>query len=117
MRGFIFGAMMAHGLRVPFVPIRKAGKLPYKTIKQEYALEYGKAAIEIHEDAIGKGQSVVIHDDLLATGGTATAAGELVSKLGGKVAGFSFIVNLTFLSGEKKLIDRFGLQPHYLAQF
>ena len=86
-RGFIFGMLIAQGLKIPFVPVRKAGKLPFKKITRSYMLEYGKAEIEMHEDAILPGAKVIIHDDLLATGGTAASAGELVKVLGGTVAG------------------------------
>lgn len=116
-RGFIFGALIAQELNVPLVPIRKAGKLPYKKVTEEYSLEYGNAKIEMHEDAFEKGTRVLLHDDLLATGGTATAAGHLVQRLGGIVAGYSFIINLAFLPGEKLLRDNFGIAPHYLAKF
>ena len=116
-RGFIFGVLLAEGLEIPFVPVRKAGKLPFRKIRQEYLLEYGKAEIEMHEDAFKPGTRVIIHDDLLATGGTATAAGKMVQQLGGIVAGYSFIINLSFLPGERKLIDQFSVQPHYLARF
>lgn len=116
-RGFIFGAMIAHGLNVPFIPVRKAGKLPFHKITEEYSLEYGKASIEMHNDAIAKGCRVLIHDDVLATGGTATAAGNLVTKLGGVVAGYSFIINLSFLSGEGVLKNNFHINPHYLVSF
>lgn len=113
-RGFIFGAMIAQGLNVPFVPVRKAGKLPFHKITEEYSLEYGKAAIEIHADALPRGCRVLIHDDVLATGGTATAAGNLVKKLNAFVAGYSFIINLSFLPGAQVLQDNFGTKPHYL---
>lgn len=116
-RGFIFGSLVASELNVPFIPVRKAGKLPYRKLSEEYSLEYGKAMIEMHEDAIEKNQRVLIHDDLLATGGTATAAGNLVRKLGGVVAGYSFVINLSFLPGEQVLKERFGVQPHYLVKF
>ena len=116
-RGFIFGMLIANGLKIPFVPVRKAGKLPFKKIKQEYLLEYGKAEIEMHEDAFKPGLRVIIHDDLLATGGTAAAAGQMVQRLGGTVAGYSFLINLSFLPGEKKLINQFAVEPHYLARF
>lgn len=116
-RGFIFGSLLANELKVPFIPVRKAGKLPYRKISEEYALEYGNATVEMHEDAIEAGQRVVIHDDLLATGGTATAAGNLVRKLGGVVAGYSFVINLSFLPGERLIKDRFGIEPHYLIKF
>ena len=116
-RGFIFGMSIAQELKIPFVPVRKAGKLPYKKITRAYMLEYGQAQIEMHEDAIHPGMRVIIHDDLLATGGTAASAGELVQQLGGTVAGYSFLINLSFLPGERKLIEQFGVQPHYLACF
>jgi adenine phosphoribosyltransferase len=102
-RGFLFGYPLAMELGVPFVLIRKEGKLPYKKIKHAYDLEYGSAVVEIHDDAIEKGQHVLIHDDLLATGGSADAAAELVKKCGGKIAGFNFLVGLSFLNGEEKL--------------
>lgn len=104
-RGFLFGFLLAQELNVPFIPVRKKDKLPYKKISQEYALEYGTATIEIHQDAVEKDWQVVIHDDLLATGGTANAAGQLIQKLGGKVLGFSFIINLEFLEG-RQLLER-----------
>jgi adenine phosphoribosyltransferase len=116
-RGFIFGSILAHELNCRFIPIRKAGKLPYKTKRQEYSLEYGTAAIEMHEDAIQPGWRVLIHDDLLATGGTATAAAELVRSMGGILAGFSFIINLSFLPGGQNIIDRFGVKPYYIIQY
>ncbi len=116
-RGFIFGMLIADRLQIPFVPVRKAGKLPFRKIRQEYSLEYGKAEIEMHEDAVLEGARVIIHDDLLATGGTAGAAGKLIKQLGGKVVGYSFIINLSFLPGEKRLYDEFGVQPHYLVSF
>jgi adenine phosphoribosyltransferase len=116
-RGFIFGMLIAERLGIPFVPVRKAGKLPFKRIRQEYSLEYGTAEIEMHEDAVVSGARVIIHDDLLATGGTAAAAGLLVRQLGGSVAGYSFLINLSFLPGEKRLREEFGIQPHYLVSF
>jgi len=116
-RGFIFGSLLAQELNVPFIPIRKAGKLPYKKITEKYALEYGEAVIEMHEDAFTKGTRVLIHDDLLATGGTATAAGNMVQRLGGIVAGYSFIVNLSFLAGDKRLKEIFGVDSHYVINF
>ncbi len=116
-RGFIFGSLLAEALAVPFIPVRKSGKLPYHKIQEEYSLEYGTASIEIHVDAIAQGTRVLIHDDLLATGGTATAAGSMIERLGGIVAGYSFIINLAFLPGEKLLFDRFGVKPHYLVTF
>ena len=116
-RGFIFGSILAQELRCAFVPMRKSGKLPYQTLSQEYALEYGSAAVEVHVDAIKPGWKVLIHDDLLATGGTAGAAANLVKKLGGELAGFSFLINLTFLPGEKNLYQQFGLKPQYLISY
>lgn len=102
-RGFLYGNTIASNNKIPFVPVRKKGKLPYSTIEKKFYLEYGKASIEIHKDAIKKGQKVLIHDDLLATGGTAFAAAELVEELGGEVIGFSFLINLSFLDGATKL--------------
>ncbi len=116
-RGFIFGAILAHELNCKFIPIRKAGKLPYKTRQQEYALEYGSAVVEMHEDAVTRGSRVLIHDDLLATGGTAVAAGELITSLGGELAGFSFIVNLSFLPGLTNIVNRFGITPDFVVQY
>jgi adenine phosphoribosyltransferase len=102
-RGFLFGLSLACKLGVPFVPVRKAGKLPY-TIKQKvYELEYGTATIELHTDAFKPGQRVLIHDDLLATGGTVSATSELINEMGGIVAGFSFVVGLGFLKGREKI--------------
>lgn len=102
-RGFLFGLTLANKLGVPFVPVRKAGKLPF-TIKQKaYKLEYGTAVIELHTDAFEPGQHILIHDDLLATGGTALAASELVQEMGGIVAGFSFVVGLGFLNGIERI--------------
>lgn len=103
-RGFLFGLMLANKLGVPFVPIRKQGKLPYRTVTQDYELEYGSAAIEIHEDAFPPGMRVLIHDDLLATGGTVIAASQLVKQLGGQIAGYAFVVNLSFLAGKERLL-------------
>ena len=102
-RGFFWGLLIAQELKVPFIPVRKKGKLPYKTISHAYELEYGTAEIEVHEDAIKEGMNVIVHDDLLATGGTACAAAELVLKRKANVIGFSFLVILTFLMGEEKL--------------
>lgn len=103
-RGFLFGMGIASKLELPFVPVRKVGKLPYDKISHKYELEYGYSEIEMHTDAIAKGQRVLIHDDLLATGGTAAATAELIKKLGGKIAGFSFLIGLDFLNGDKELI-------------
>jgi len=116
-RGFLFGMMIADKLKVPFVPIRKFGKLPYKKKVERYDLEYGESSIEIHEDAILKNSRVLIHDDLLATGGTALAAGSLVRQIGGIVAGFSFVINLSFPSGEANLIDKFGVEVHSVLTY
>ena len=102
-RGFIFGAALALKVGVGFVPIRKPGKLPYKTFKEEYALEYGTDALEIHQDAVQKGQKVLLIDDLLATGGTALAAAKLIERCGGEVAAIRFLIELTFLNGKEKL--------------
>lgn len=102
-RGFIIGGALAFSLGIGFVPIRKKGKLPAETESEEYILEYGTDKIEIHKDAITKGQNVLIVDDLLATGGTATAAAKLVKKLDGKIAELAFIVDLPDLGGRKKL--------------
>lgn len=116
-RGFIFGGMLAHELQCGFIPVRKSGKLPYKTIVQEYSLEYGTASVEVHKDAVSPGSRVLIHDDLLATGGTAGAAAQLVKRLGGEVAGFNFLINLSFLPGEQNLINMFGVKPQYLVSY
>jgi len=116
-RGFIFGSILAMELAVPFVPVRKAGKLPYKTLKQDYALEYGHATLEMHIDAVQPGWNVLVHDDVLATGGTAAATAKLIHFAGGHVAGFSFIINLSFLLGEEKLKHEFGIEPYSLVTF
>jgi adenine phosphoribosyltransferase len=116
-RGIIFGSILAQELQCAFVPMRKSGKLPYKTVAQEYALEYGTASVEVHVDAIEAGWNVLIHDDLLATGGTAGAAANLVKKLGGTLAGFSFLINLSFLPGAENLQKQFGLKPQYLVSY
>jgi adenine phosphoribosyltransferase len=102
-RGFIFGAMLAERLNAGFVPIRKPGKLPSETESASYALEYGTDTVEIHKDAIKLGEKVLLHDDLLATGGTARASASLIEKLGGEVVQISFIIELTFLKGIEKL--------------
>jgi adenine phosphoribosyltransferase len=102
-RGFVFGAPVAVECRLGMIPIRKIGKLPYETVQAEYALEYGTAAVEVHADAIRPGERCVIVDDLLATGGTARAAAELVEKVGGVVAGFVFLIELTDLDGRARL--------------
>lgn len=105
-RGFLFGSVLAYKLDVGFVPIRKNGKLPYKTIRESYTLEYGEETIEIHEDAIAKGERVVIVDDLMATGGTIKAAANLVEKLGGEIVECAFVVELPDLKGRAKLGNR-----------
>jgi adenine phosphoribosyltransferase len=102
-RGFWFGIMLANKLNIPFIPIRKKGKLPYKTVSYSYDLEYGSAEIEMHQDEIEKNWNVLIHDDLLATGGTACAAAELIKMQNANVAGFSFVVDLSFLNGSEPL--------------
>jgi adenine phosphoribosyltransferase len=102
-RGFIFGPALAYRLNAGFVPVRKPGKLPAATVKVEYDLEYGSNCLEVHTDAIQKGQRVLIVDDLLATGGTAEATARLVKSLGGEIAGLAFVVELDFLNGRDKL--------------
>ncbi len=102
-RGFIFGAPVAYLLGAAFVPIRKPGKLPAATLSVEYTLEYGTNTLEVHRDAITQGQRVLLIDDLLATGGSAKAAVQLIERLGGQVAGVAFLVNLTFLKGVDNL--------------
>lgn len=102
-RGFLFGLMLAMRLGVPFIPVRKAGKLPYTVKRKVYELEYGTATIELHSDAFEPGAHILIHDDLLATGGTVTATSELIQEMGGHVAGFSFVIGLGFLNGEEKI--------------
>lgn len=102
-RGFIFGAPLALHLQAGFVPARKPKKLPAAAMREEYQLEYGTDAIEIHLDAIQKGENVAIVDDLLATGGTAAAAARLVERLGGRIAGLAFLIELDFLQGRRKL--------------
>ena len=116
-RGFIFGSIIAHELDCSFVPVRKAGKLPYKTMSMEYALEYGTATIEMHADAIKPNWRVLVHDDLLATGGTASAAAAMVRDFGAEIAGFTFLVNLAFLPGEMMLTERFGIKPDSLVTY
>ncbi len=102
-RGFVFGAALADRLQLGLIPCRKAGKLPYRTVTEEYDLEYGTDKIQIHADAITSGDRVVLVDDLIATGGTLAAAGRLVEKLGGEVVGISSVIGLTFLPYEDKL--------------
>ena len=102
-RGFIFGGAVAHQLKAGFVPVRKRGKLPGPTIEEEYELEYGKDVLAIHEDAIRSGQKVLVVDDLLATGGTMAATLRLIERLGGKVVGTVFLIELAFLKGRERL--------------
>ena len=102
-RGFLFGLQLAGKLGVPFIPVRKAGKLPFTVKQKEYELEYGSAIIELHTDAFKPGQHILIHDDLLATGGTVTAASNLITEMGGIIAGFSFVVGLNALHGREKI--------------
>jgi adenine phosphoribosyltransferase len=102
-RGFILGGALARALNAGFVPARKRGKLPYDTIRAEYALEYGLDALEVHADALAGGARVLIHDDLLATGGTARALADLVAQLGAEVVACAFLVELTFLNGREQL--------------
>lgn len=102
-RGFLFGYPLAMRLGVPFVLIRKEGKLPYDKVSHSYNLEYGSATVEMHTDAINENDKVLVHDDLLATGGSASAAAEIITNQGGQVFGFNFLVGLSFLKGNKKL--------------
>ena len=114
--GFITGSIIANQLSLPFVPIRKKGKLPYDTLSQEYQLEYGKATIEIHSDALNSNDKVLIVDDLIATGGTALASIELVKKLGANVYGCTFIIDLPELKGKEK-IEEIGIKVQTLCSF
>ena len=102
-RGFLLGFLLANKMNIPFIPIRKAGKLPGETLRYSYDLEYGSAEIEIHKSDVKKGWNIFIHDDLLATGGTACASAELIHKLGANIAGFGFVVGLSFLNGNERL--------------
>ena len=113
-RGFILGGAVAERIGAGFVPIRKPGKLPAKALKETYDLEYGKDALEVHEDAIEKGQRILIVDDVLATGGTATAAAQLVKKLGGELHGLAFLIELIALNGRSRLP---GEQVHSVLQY
>lgn len=115
-RGYLFGVLLAQKLKVPFVMIRKAGKLPAETIQKSYDLEYGTATIEMHTDAVQKGMNVLIHDDLLATGGTAKAAAALVESVGANVSGFSFIIDLEFLKGVE-VLQSFTDDVHALIKY
>ncbi len=104
-RGFIFAPLLASKLNAGFVPVRKKGKLPYKTYSESYSLEYGNDTLEIHIDAIQKGEKVLIHDDVLATGGTAAAVCKLVERLGGEIVQCNFLIELSFLNGKDKIGD------------
>jgi adenine phosphoribosyltransferase len=115
-RGFILGGAIADKLGCGFIPIRKKGKLPWKTIGQEYSLEYGVDVIEMHEDAVAHGQRILIVDDLIATGGTAEAAVKLIKRSGGVVVGATFIIDLPELGGVKRL-DGLGVDSHVLIAF
>lgn len=115
-RGFILGGAIAHQLGKGFVPIRKKGKLPGKTIEQAYTLEYGEAVMEMHDDAIEPGAKVLVVDDLLATGGTAEAGIKLLEKLGGVVVGCAFVIDLPDLGGRAKL-EAMGMDVHILCAF
>jgi adenine phosphoribosyltransferase len=115
-RGFIIGGALSYTLGKGFVPIRKPGKLPHEVISQEYQLEYGTDKVEIHKDAINKGDRILLVDDLLATGGTALASAALVEKLGGVISEIAFIVNLPDVGGHKKLKDK-GYNVFYLTEF
>ena len=115
-RGFLFGTMVAERLGVGFIPIRKKGKLPWKTIGQQYTLEYGVDIIEIHEDAIKAGARILIVDDLIATGGTAEAAAKLISRSGGLVAGAAFLIDLPEIGG-MDVLRRHGIATHALMVF
>jgi len=106
-RGFFFGFLLANRMGLPLIPLRKPGKLPYKTISHEYSLEYGTASVEMHIDALKKGWNVLIHDDLLATGGTAEASAVLIKRQQANVAGFAFVVELGFLGG-RKILERYS---------
>jgi len=115
-RGFLFGLALAQALSLPFIPVRKAGKLPHFTLQQSYELEYGHATLEIHQDAFKAGQRVIIHDDLLATGGTVVAASQLIAQTGAVVAAYSFLISLDFLKGRERLAP-FSEQIFSLASF
>ena len=115
-RGFILGGAVAHQLSVGFVPVRKKGKLPRQTIRESYSLEYGTDEVEIHSDAISKNESILLIDDLIATGGTAAAAARLITRLGGVIAGCSFVIDLPELGGKKRL-QEMGLAVTTLVEF
>ncbi len=113
-RGFIFGAPAAYRLKAGFVPVRKLGKLPYQKINESYTLEYGAETLEMHIDALAKGQRVLIVDDLIATGGSARATVNLIERLGGEVAGLAFLIELKFLNGRERLK---GYDIHSVIQY
>lgn len=115
-RGFLLGVTVAYHLNVPFVPVRKKGKLPFETISEDYELEYGKATIELHSDALKQGDRVVLFDDLIATGGTMLAAAKLIQRLGGEIIEAAAIVDLPDLKGSEKLRAA-GVEPHYLVAY
>ncbi|MBL4806293.1 MAG: adenine phosphoribosyltransferase [Rhodobacteraceae bacterium] len=115
-RGFILGGAVAHQLSVGFVPIRKKGKLPGKTIEQKYQLEYGEAIMEVHDDAILPGEKILVVDDLLATGGTAEASIKLIERLGGEIISAAFIIDLPELGGRARL-KKMGIDLHWLCEF
>lgn len=115
-RGFILGGAVAHQLSVGFLPVRKKGKLPAKTIEQSYKLEYGEATVEIHDDAVEPGENILIVDDLLATGGTAEAGIKLIERLGGNIVACAFVIDLPDLGGRKRL-EGLGVDVHSLCDF
>ncbi|SEO27215.1 adenine phosphoribosyltransferase [Salinihabitans flavidus] len=115
-RGFILGGAIAHQLSVGFVPVRKTGKLPGPVLSQSYQLEYGEAVVEIHDDAIAAGETILVVDDLLATGGTAEAGIRLIERLGGEIVGCTFIIDLPELGGRKRL-EGLGMDVHALCAF
>ena len=115
-RGFILGGAVAYRLGAGFVPVRKKGKLPWNTVGQDYTLEYGTDRVEIHTDAIATGEQILLVDDLIATGGTANAALELIQKAGGKVVGCAFIIDLPDLGGSRRLRER-GVSVRALCEF
>ena len=115
-RGFILGGAIAHQLSLGFVPIRKKGKLPGKTIEQDYTLEYGTATMEVHDDALQPSEKVLLVDDLLATGGTAEAGIKLIERMGAEVIGCAFVIDLPDIGGRKKL-EALGMDVHALCAF
>jgi adenine phosphoribosyltransferase len=115
-RGFLFGLALAQRLQVPFIPIRKAGKLPGKVRAQTYALEYGEATIEIQEGSIQPGMRILMHDDLLATGGTMEASALLIDQMGGTVVSFAFIIHLNF-DGVQTSLEKRGAKIHYMVKY